>query len=113
MKKEKGQKTNVILSAVFALIAIVAGVFGFIYNVAILLSLSVGLLALTYFFARKYFYPLVSENKEFTRDMTVHTPCAKGYSQNILCLPLYAHLSMEDVDKICDVIISLREERRL
>ena len=55
MKKEKGQKTNVILSAVFALLAIVAGVFGFIYNVAILLSLSVGLLALTYFFARKYF----------------------------------------------------------
>ena len=56
-------------------------------------------------FARKYFYPLVSENKEFEKDMTKSTPRAKEYSRNIVCLPLYAHLSLADVDKICDCIL--------
>lgn len=56
-------------------------------------------------FARKYFYPLVSENKEFEKDMTKTTPNAKAYSRNIVCLPLYAHLSLADVDKICDCIL--------
>lgn len=55
-------------------------------------------------FARKYFYPLVSENKEFGKDMTKNTPIAKAYSRKVLCLPLYAHLPLEDVDKICAVI---------
>ena len=56
-------------------------------------------------FARKYFYPLVSENKEFEKDMTENTPNAKAYSRNIVCLPLYAHLSLADVDRICDCIL--------
>ncbi len=56
--------------------------------------------------ARKYFYPLVSENKEFDRDMTANTPVALQISRNILCLPLFAHLSIEDVDKICDIILN-------
>ena len=55
-------------------------------------------------YARKYFYPLVSENKEFGCDMTESTPRAKACSRNILCLPLYAHLDLQDVDKICDII---------
>ena len=56
-------------------------------------------------FARKYFYPLVSENKEFKNDMTVNTPNALEISRNILCLPLYAHLDVEDVDRICEIIL--------
>lgn len=55
-------------------------------------------------YARKYFYPLVSENKEFGEDLTLKTPLAKYYSENIVCLPLYAHLSLENVQKICDII---------
>lgn len=55
--------------------------------------------------SRKYFYPLVSENKEFTEDLTINTPKAKYFSKNILCLPLYAHLNSEDINKICDVIL--------
>ena len=57
-------------------------------------------------FARKYFYPLVSENREFDADMTASTPKAKEYSRNILCLPMYAHLDTSDVDKICDIILT-------
>ena len=56
-------------------------------------------------FARKYFYPLVSENQEFGCDMTANTPCALEMSRKILCLPLYAHLAAEDVDRICDIIL--------
>ena len=55
-------------------------------------------------FARKYFYPLVSENEAFAADMTENTPKAKAFSRNVLCLPMYAHLATEDVDKICDII---------
>lgn len=57
-------------------------------------------------FARKYFYPLVSENKEFDCDMTVNTPKALNISRDILCLPLFAHLSIQDVDRICDIILN-------
>ena len=56
-------------------------------------------------FARKYFYPLVSENKEFHCDKTKSTPNAFKYSRNVLCLPMYAHLSLSDVDRICDIIL--------
>lgn len=57
-------------------------------------------------YARKYFYPLVSENKEFASDMTQNTPKAKYYSRNIVCLPMYAHLDLLDVDRICGLIKS-------
>ncbi len=56
-------------------------------------------------FVRKYFYPLVSANKEFGKDLTGLTPNAKYYSENIVCLPMYAHLSSADVNKICDIIL--------
>ncbi len=55
--------------------------------------------------ARKYFYPLVSANKEFSEDLTGLTPMALEYSKNVLCLPLYAHLDRADVNKICDIIL--------
>ena len=55
-------------------------------------------------FARKYFYPLVSENKEFGYDLTDKTPIAKDYSRRVLCLPMYASLKLEEVDKICEII---------
>ena len=56
-------------------------------------------------FARKYFYPLVSQNKEFASDMTACTPKAMCFSRNILCLPMYADLSLDDVEYICNVIL--------
>ncbi len=56
--------------------------------------------------ARKYFYPLVSANKEFGKDLTVLTPIAKKFSENVLCLPMYAHLDKEIVNRICDIILA-------
>ena len=55
--------------------------------------------------ARKYFYPLVSENHGFGEDLTAATPKAFDASRHVLCLPLYAHLDVEDVDFICDIIL--------
>ena len=55
--------------------------------------------------ARKYFYPLVSSNKEFGEDLSSLTPRAKEFSENVLCLPLYAHLDASDVLKICEIIL--------
>ena len=66
----------------------------------------VALLAENGVVARKYFYPLVSANKAFGKDLTVLTPIAKGFSENVLCLPMYAHLDISDVDKICDIILA-------
>ncbi len=54
--------------------------------------------------ARKYFYPLVSANREFGCDYSELTPNAKYYSENVLCLPMYAHLGKEDVIKICEIV---------
>lgn len=58
-------------------------------------------------FARKYFYPLVSENRAFGADLTAQTPRALAFSRNVLCLPMYAHLETTDVDRICDLILDV------
>ena len=65
----------------------------------------VALLAEKDIIARKYFYPLVSSNKEFGQDLSGLTPVAKEFSENVLCLPLYAHLNATDILDICDVIL--------
>lgn len=57
-------------------------------------------------FARKYFYPIVSEFKCYSRFNRNNTPIAKYVSEHILTLPMYADLSLEEVDKICDIILS-------
>lgn len=55
-------------------------------------------------YARKYFYPLVSENKAFSCDYAKLTPNAYTYSRNVLCLPMYADLELLEVDRICSII---------
>lgn len=57
-------------------------------------------------FARKYFYPLTSENSSFENDLSDETPVAKELSRKMLCLPLFADLTVEEVDTICDIILS-------
>lgn len=59
-------------------------------------------------FARKYFYPLTN-NFECYKDKfySKETPIAKYISERILTLPLYADLSIDDVDRICTIIKKL------
>jgi dTDP-4-amino-4,6-dideoxygalactose transaminase len=59
-------------------------------------------------FARKYFYPLVSEldcYAEAYGTTAALTPVAKHASEHVLTLPMYADLTVADVDRICDIIL--------
>lgn len=58
--------------------------------------------------ARKYFYPLVNSfdcYKDYAFYGTEKTPTAKHISDRVLTLPMYADLDMEDIDRICDIIL--------
>ena len=55
--------------------------------------------------SRKYFYPLTSEFEVYKDLFPIQrTPVAKHIAENILCLPLYPDLALEDVDFICRII---------
>ena len=59
--------------------------------------------------ARKYFYPLTNSfacYKYYPTAGVEKTPVARYISERILTLPLYADLALEDVDRICDIILS-------
>lgn len=59
--------------------------------------------------ARKYFYPLTNTFSAFHRQFDVlETPVALHISKRVLTLPLYADLSMEDVDRICEIILGCK-----
>ena len=56
--------------------------------------------------ARKYFYPLTNKFSSFKGKYDhFNTPVAEFVSNNVLCLPLYSDLDLQDVDRICDVIL--------
>lgn len=56
--------------------------------------------------ARKYFYPLINELKCYKEvKYKGKTPIAKRISENVLTLPLYPDLAIEDVDLICNIIL--------
>lgn len=57
--------------------------------------------------AKKYFYPLTNAFDCYKYIFKENeTPVAKYISDRILTLPLYADLSLEDVDRICDIILN-------
>lgn len=60
--------------------------------------------------ARKYFYPLTNTFDCFHGKYDANlTPVALHISKRVLTLPLYADLSMDDVDRICGVILSCKK----
>lgn len=60
--------------------------------------------------ARKYFYPLTNTFECFNGKYNASlTPVALDISNRILTLPLYADLSLNDVDRICNTILSLKK----
>lgn len=59
--------------------------------------------------ARKYFYPLTNTFSAFHGKYNVmDTPVALHISKRVLTLPLYADLELDDVDKICEIILKCR-----
>jgi dTDP-4-amino-4,6-dideoxygalactose transaminase len=59
--------------------------------------------------ARKYFYPLTNTFSAFQGQYDVaDTPVALHISKRVLTLPLYADLALEDVDRICQIVLSCK-----
>lgn len=62
---------------------------------------------------RKYFYPLVSEYDCYRGLFdSKETPVALMMSLRVLTLPLYADLQLEEVEKICKVIINCAKRQK-
>ena len=62
-------------------------------------------------YSRKYFYPLTNSFECYCDSYDVNeTPIALDISKKVLTLPLYADLSTENVRRICDEIIRLKEK---
>ncbi|MBQ8830409.1 MAG: DegT/DnrJ/EryC1/StrS family aminotransferase [Oscillospiraceae bacterium] len=58
--------------------------------------------------ARKYFYPLTNGfecYEDWDSAGEDKTPVAKHIAYRVLTLPLFADLTIEDVDRICDIIL--------
>lgn len=61
--------------------------------------------------ARKYFYPLTNTFECFNGKFDVSkTPVALHISNRVLTLPLYADLPLDDVDRICNIIIDYKNK---
>lgn len=60
-------------------------------------------------FTRKYFYPLCIDYKYYSQNNTDNFPNAKKIVKEILCLPIYGELKKENVEKICEILISLQK----
>lgn len=63
--------------------------------------------------ARKYFFPLTNSfecYRDYPTAGTEKTPVAQHVALRVLALPLYADISFNDVDKICDVILGIGRE---
>ena len=59
-------------------------------------------------YARKYFYPAVNDMKCYLSLSGRPTPVAHDVSLNILTLPIYEGLELQDVDRICDIVLGKR-----
>lgn len=56
--------------------------------------------------ARKYFYPLTNSFECYNgRFSSNETPVAQFVADRILTLPLYAELELQDVDRICSIVL--------
>lgn len=61
--------------------------------------------------ARKYFFPLTSTVGSLNGMYSIEeTPVAARISENVLCLPLYEGLDVEDVERICEIIKETKGE---
>ena len=56
--------------------------------------------------ARKYFYPIIPELACYQEKYgDLEFPVSKHAAETVLALPMYADLSVEDVEKICKIIL--------
>lgn len=57
---------------------------------------------------RRYFYPLISQfptYKALSSSYPTNLPVAEKATKNVFCLPIYSNLTIEEIEKICNIII--------
>jgi dTDP-4-amino-4,6-dideoxygalactose transaminase len=65
-------------------------------------------------FARKYFFPMCADYdcyRHLPSAAPSNLPVAARTAREVLCLPLYGGLAENDIDRICDMIVAVREHR--
>lgn len=62
-------------------------------------------------YPRKYFYPLTNSFQCYQGRFDINqTPVALHIAKRVLTLPLYTDLTIEEVDNICDIILSIQRK---
>lgn len=57
-------------------------------------------------YARKYFYPLIPKMDCYQKIYkNINLPVAENIARRVLTLPLFGEMSLEDVHRICDIIM--------
>lgn len=56
-------------------------------------------------FARKYFYPLLSQSSPYERIKSIDLPNSEWAAQRVLCLPVHSQVTKSDVEEIVDLAI--------
>ena len=57
---------------------------------------------------RKYFFPVLTDLEPYRKYASeTEFPNAKSFAENVLCLPIYPKLNLEDVDRICTAIYKI------
>ena len=60
-------------------------------------------------YSRKYFHPLTSGFECYKGKFDINeTPVAKYIAERVLTLPIYGELALDDVDRICNIILDKR-----
>lgn len=63
-------------------------------------------------YTRRYFYPITTMTECYQKKFSsANTPIAKYISENILTFPIYADLSLELVDYICDIVEKICKDK--
>lgn len=63
-------------------------------------------------FARKYFYPLITDFKTYQYNMT-DLPFAKYAANNVICLPIHPSISNSDIMRVVNVIVDFKLKSRI
>ena len=62
-------------------------------------------------FSRRYFYPLISEfspYRSLKSSKKENLPVANDIAEQVICLPIYPDLKLSEVEKICEIMKSIR-----
>jgi dTDP-4-amino-4,6-dideoxygalactose transaminase len=64
-------------------------------------------------FARRYFYPLLNDFACY-QSVSITDPLitARAVAERIMTLPIYSELSLEDVNRICDIVINVQKNNK-